>query len=173
VPYGVDDLAQAFVSAYQKFPDLRLLLAGDGPQSELIQRILAPVGAAVHFPGRINRENLPAFYGAGDLFISPSHCDGSSVSLLEALACGRPVLVSDILSNREWVSPGDVGDLFRDGDISDLTDKILNLTNDSDLVSYGRRARLLAEKRADWHVNFQKLISAYELALKLNVKTEM
>lgn len=165
VPYGVDDLAQAFVIAHQQLPGLRLLLAGEGPQSRRIRQTLAPVADAVHFPGWVAREDLPAYYGAGDLFVSPSHCDGSSVSLLEALACGRPVLVSDIPSNQEWVNPGDVGDLFSDGDVSALAGQIIALAANPELAAYGRRARLLAEERADWAINFNKLLLAYQIAL--------
>jgi glycosyltransferase involved in cell wall biosynthesis len=164
VPYGVDDLAQAFVITHQHRPDMRLLLAGDGPHSERIRQILDPVRDAVHYPGWVAHEDLPAYYGAGDLFVSPSHCDGSSVSLLEALACGRPVLVSDIPSNQEWVRPGDVGDLFADGNVTSFAEQLLALAAEPDLDAYGRRARLLAEQRADWTQNFQKLLSAYQLA---------
>ncbi|MFU8827711.1 MAG: glycosyltransferase family 4 protein, partial [Brevefilum sp.] len=164
-PYGVDDLAQAFVMAYQHRPDLRLLLAGDGPLAERLRHILAPVGDAVHFPGWVTREDLPAYYGAGDLFVSPSHCDGSSVSLMEALACGRPVLVSDIDSNREWVRPGEVGDLFDVGDVNSLASQLIAVAANPDLAAYGRQARKLAEARANWDVNFQKLMLAYQMAL--------
>jgi L-malate glycosyltransferase len=163
--YGVDLLAQAFADAWQHRPDLRLILAGDGSHAEQIHRILAPVSNAVHFPGWVNYEDLPGFYGAGDLFVSPSHCDGSSVSLMEALACGRPVLVSNIPSNREWVKPGAVGDLFVDGEADSLVNKLLALASDPLLDEYGQRSRALAEQRADWHVNFQKLLTAYQMAL--------
>lgn len=164
-PYGVDDLAKAFVMAFQHRPDLRLLLAGDGPLAERIHRVLASVGDAVHFPGWVTREDLPAYYGAGDLFVSPSHCDGSSVSLMEALACGRPVLVSDIASNKEWVRPGEVGELFSVGDVDDLAAQLIALASDPALAAYGRKARFLAEARANWDVNFQKLMLAYQMAL--------
>ncbi len=163
-PYGVDLLARAFRSAWEKHPGLRLLLAGGGPQSELIHHILAPVGDAVHYAGWVTREDLPGYYGAADIFVSPSHCDGSSVSLMEALACGRPVLVSDIPSNQEWVKPGDVGALFADGEVSSLESQLLTMAADPHLSAYGRRARLLAEMRADWHRNFRKLETAYRMA---------
>ena len=163
-PYGVDILAQAFVVAYQKRADLRLLLAGDGPQADLIRSLLAPVKEAVSFPGWVERESLPGFYGAGDLFVSPSHVDGSSVSLMEALACGRPVLVSDIPSNREWVSPGGAGELFTDGDGASLANKLLDLPSDPNLAEYGKYGRSLAEERANWDANFQKLLVAYQIA---------
>jgi len=162
--YGVNLLAQAFVNAFHKRSDLRLLLAGDGPQSDLIRGILAPVADAVHFAGWVDRDALPAYYGAGDLFVSPSHCDGSSVSLLEALACRRPVLVSDIPSNQEWVRPGGVGDVFTDGCVTSLEDRLLALASSPDLSAYGWRARQLALARADWDSNFQKLEHAYQMA---------
>jgi L-malate glycosyltransferase len=143
---------------------LRLILVGDGPQTSLIHKILAPVADKVSFPGWLCRNDLPGAYCAADLFVSPSHSDGSSISLLEALACGRPVLVSDIPSNREWVNP-DIGVLFRDGDVTSLQGKLLQLAADPDLSRYGTAARMLAEDRADWQKNFLKLIKAYQMAV--------
>jgi L-malate glycosyltransferase len=163
--YGVDILAQAFVHAHQKRTNLRLLLAGSGPQSNLIRKILAPVQEAVHFPGWIDMENLPGFYGAGDLFVSPSYYDGSSVSLMEALACARPVLVSDIPSNREWVKTGEVGDLFSVGESESLAHQLSAMASDPHMTDYGQRGRILAEERANWDVNFKKLLVAYQMAL--------
>lgn len=167
--YGVDVLARAFVGAVSENPSLRLLLAGGGEQSDLIHRILSPVEDYVTYLGHVDRKSLPGFYYAGDLFVSPSHSDGTSISLLEAMACGCPVLVSDIPSNREWVTPGEVGDLFRDNDVFSLTKKILEMAENPNLDQYGRRARSLAEERANWKINFQELLVAYQRALGENV----
>jgi glycosyltransferase involved in cell wall biosynthesis len=164
--YGVDVLARAFASTVLENEDLRLLLIGDGPLSGLIREILDPVMDKVHLPGWLSRGDLPGAYCASDLFISPSHSDGSSISLLEALACGRPVLVSDIPSNREWVKPCSAGELFSDGKVSDLKDQILQLAVNPSMTHYGLAARKLAEERADWAVNFQKLLDAYQRALR-------
>jgi glycosyltransferase involved in cell wall biosynthesis len=163
--YGVDLLARAFILAVEANPALRLLLAGDGPQAPLIRSLLAPLGEFVHFPGRVNFQDLPGLYCAGDVFVSPSHSDGSSISLLEALACGRPVLVSDIPSNREWVRPGQAGELFADDSVLDLTTELLKMAKRPNLSAYQREARQLAEERADWEMNFDKLLQAYQLAL--------
>jgi glycosyltransferase involved in cell wall biosynthesis len=164
--YGVDILAEAFVDAASENPDLRLLLVGDGPQSDLIHRTLSPVREKVRFPGILEREALPGVYCAADLVVSPSHSDGSSISLLEALACGRPVLVSDIPGNREWVTPGEVGELFRDGEVASLQAMLIQMSNDPDLDLYGHKARAVAERRADWDQNFQKLLGAYHRAVE-------
>ena len=160
--YGVDLLAQAFVNAVQVNPDLRLLLVGGGPQADIIHHILSEVRDKVAFPGWVSREKQPGFYCSSDLYISPSHCDGSSISLLEALACGRPVLVSDIPGNREWVRPGDVGDLFQDGNLTSLTDQLLKMAESPHLKVYKEHARVVAERRADWQVNFRKLLAGYQ-----------
>lgn len=164
--YGVDVLAEGFKRAVQENPNLRLLLAGDGPDAEKIRAILDPVHEKVHFTGIVGLQDLPGLYAAADLFVSPSHSDGSSVSLMEALACGKPVLVSDIPSNREWVRPGKVGDLFWDGDADSLARGLLSLAVDPERLAYGLRARLLAEERANWDQNFQRLLHAYRLAMK-------
>jgi hypothetical protein len=59
-----------------------------------------------------------------------------------------------------------VGDLFWDGDADSLARGLLSLAVDPELKTYGLRARLLAEERADWDRNFEALLRAYRLAVK-------
>ncbi len=125
--YGVDVLAKAFVKVASVNPDVNLILLGGGSQGARIRQILMNGGVMerVHFGGQVGQRDLPRWYHMADIYISPSHVDGSSVSLLEALACGMPCLVSDIAGNKEWVEEGVNGWLFRDGDVDDLAEKIL------------------------------------------------
>lgn len=165
--YGVDLLAKAFTEASKRNPSLRLLLVGDGPQSEEIRQLLAPVAEKVSLPGWLDRKSLPGVYCAADLFVSPSHSDGSSISLLEAMACSRPVLASDIPGNREWITPGVTGELFEDGNLESLTGQILKMADSPELRAYGEQARKLAEERANWQENFKKLSQAYQRVMQL------
>ena len=97
-----------------------------------------------------------------DLYISPSHVDGSSVSLMEALACGLPCLVSDIPANKEWVVEDENGWLFRDGDVNALAEKILAaLSQRQKLPEIGRASRRSAVMRADWKKNAEALMNVY------------
>ncbi len=167
--YGVDILAQAFVLAVRKQPSLRLIMLGNGSMKDRIKRIFreANVLAQVEFPGQIGQAELPPFYHRGDLYICASHSDGTSISLLEALASGCPPVVSDIPGNREWVTPGLHGWLFPDGDAQSMAQCILNaVENRSRLDEMGQASRRLAEQRADWNKNFPELFKAHDLAFR-------
>jgi glycosyltransferase involved in cell wall biosynthesis len=162
--YGVDVLARAFVKVAQQKDNVDLILLNGGSQGANIRRILQSGGVLdrVTFGGQISQTDLPRWYHMADLYISPSHVDGSSVSLMEALACGLPCLVSDIPANREWVEEGVNGWLFRDGDADHLAEKILAAMNQREkLPGVGESARWSAEMRADWKKNAAALMEVY------------
>jgi glycosyltransferase involved in cell wall biosynthesis len=168
--YGVDVLARAFVKAAQRRPELSLILLGGGSQGARIRQILLNGGVLdrVTFGGQISQTELPRWYHWADVYISPSHVDGSSVSLMEALACGLPCLVSDIPANQEWVTEGENGWLFPDGNADALAAKILRAMDQrKSLPKIGSAARAVAEERADWKKNSAKLMQAYQQALQL------
>jgi L-malate glycosyltransferase len=120
----------------------------------------------VRFPGQVKLADLPAYYHAADLYVSASHSDGSSISLLEALACGRPALVSDIPGNREWITPGEQGWWFQEGDPDSLAQSLVKAYESrSSLPEMGQQARLTATARANWQANFPKLLDLYQIAL--------
>jgi glycosyltransferase involved in cell wall biosynthesis len=171
----VEVIANAFARAAQGRPDLRLVMLGNGSQAASLRRIFIQAGVMdqVYFPGQVNYADLPRFYRSADLYVSASHSDGTSISLLEALACGCPALVSDIPGNREWVAPGKQGWLFADGDAEALAGALLlAFDRRAQLGEMGRAARRLAEQRADWRNNFPHLLEAYELATKLHTGVE-
>jgi glycosyltransferase involved in cell wall biosynthesis len=162
--YGVDVLARAFVKVAQRNEHVNLILLGGGSQGGAIRGILQNGGVLdrVVFGGQIPQRDLPGWYHDADLFVSPSHVDGSSVSLMEALACGLPCLVSDIPANREWIVENENGWLFRDGDADHLAEKILAAMNQREkLPEIGRAGRRSAERRADWKKNAEALMNVY------------
>ncbi len=169
--YGVDVLARAFAQAAKKNPRLNLILIGGGSQARVIRQILGDgdAGSRVVFSDHVPGSDMPRWYRMADVYVSPSHVDGSSVSLMEALACGVPSLVSDIPANREWIRHNVNGWLFADGDVGELTERILALAaGRGKFVGIRRAARALAVRKADWSKNFPVLLEAYEKAVKLN-----
>jgi len=163
--YGVDVLAKAFVKVAVSNPNVNLVLLGGGSQGARIRQILMNGGVLdrVHFGGHVTYNDLPRWYQMADIYISPSHVDGSSVSLMEALACGLPCLVSDIPGNKEWIREGENGWLFHDDDADDLAEKILQaIKARASFKKIGESARKTAEQKADWKKNFGKLLEAYD-----------
>lgn len=165
--YGVDVALRGFARAARQVPMLRLLLLGGGSLAPMVHRLIQEhdLSSQVFLGGQVTQAELPRVYRSADLYLSASHSDGSSVSLMEALGCGRPVLVSDIPGNREWVSPGEDGWLFPDGDDRALGDRLIEILRDAGrLPAMSRAARAKAEQRADWNKNFRVLREAYAFA---------
>jgi L-malate glycosyltransferase len=169
--YGVDLLAHAFVKVAQRRDDVSLLMIGEGSQAQMIRHIFMRAGVLdrVYFVGQVSQKDMPRWFHMADLYVSPSHIDGSSVSLMEALACGLPVLVSDIPANQEWIQDGENGWLFPDGNSDAFAEKILVLRGQTrKLEQVGRAARRTAAARADWKKNFSFLQDAYKEVVQSN-----
>ncbi|MFD2684043.1 glycosyltransferase [Streptomyces phyllanthi] len=98
---GQDVLLKAWPSVLRRVPGARLALVGDGPQERRLRR-LAPEG--VLFPGAV-ADAVP-WYQAADLVVLPSRWEGMALAPLEAMACGRPVVVTDVAGARESLPPG-------------------------------------------------------------------
>ncbi len=175
--YGVEVIGRAFAKATRLVKrdaslgsqiDLRLIMLGNGSQAGRLREIFTQEGIlnAVNFPGQISQSELPKLYCQADLYLAASYSDGTSISLLEAMACGKPVLVSDIPGNREWVTPEKNGWLFPAGDEDALARGILAAVQQRKrLLEMGQAARSLAEQRADWQENFKCLLDAYQVAV--------
>jgi glycosyltransferase involved in cell wall biosynthesis len=165
--YGVDLILRAFIRLAPEVPSLRLLILGGGSKESTFKQWLVKAGLRdrAHFAGYLEREHLPDYYRASDLYVSASYSDGSSVSLLEAMGCGLPVLVSDIPGNCEWVEDGQNGWRFKTGDVESLVEGIRrSLELKGELKRMGNAGRKVVEARADWHKNFPKLLEAYRIA---------
>ena len=150
--YGVEVIARAFVLAARQRPELRLVMLGNGSQAALLRQIFLSGGVSerVTFPGQVGQDELPRYFHMADLYVSATHSDGTSISLLEAMACGLPALISDIPGNREWVQPGENGWLFPEGDENALAGAILRAVDGRErLEEMGCTARRVAEQRAD------------------------
>lgn len=169
--YGVDVVMRAFIEAEIQAPEIRLLLYGRGSSEAELRGLANKAGVTgkIHFGAFVGCADLPASYNAADVFLSASHCDGSSVSLMEALACGKPAIISDIPGNREWVPNGENGWIFHDGDSREMAALMLNASRVPNLAEMSEKSRLLAEDRADWRRNFPVLLKAYEKARELHV----
>ena len=162
--YGVHDLVAALPSVFDRRSRAVALIIGDGPQRAELERLGAGLGLAgrVRFLGTVQNRMLPPYLAASDVYVSASHSDGSSLSLLEALACGLPVAVTDVPAILEWVEDGKHGRVAPIGEPGALADRIVELLDDDGLRAAASAInRAVAEERADWDRNFAKLEAMY------------
>ncbi|MGW3450922.1 glycosyltransferase [Streptomyces sp. NPDC001076] len=104
---GQDVLLRAWPEVLRRVPDARLALVGDGPDRDALRRLAAAsasASASVEFVGPV--ADVRPWYRAADLVVLPSRWEGMALAPLEALACGRPVLVTDVDGARESLPPG-------------------------------------------------------------------
>ncbi len=104
---------------------LKLVLAGDGMLLEDMKALASELGIAgqVLFPGYVR--NIPQLYACCQAAVSTSRIEGLPFNIMEAMACGLPVIASDIKGHRELVTHGENGLLFESGDIEKLSDCII------------------------------------------------
>ena len=169
--YGVDVLVDGLIRAGKTGVVFKAVLAGDGSLRPALQEKIknSSIARQVQYVGRISQADLPGYYNEADVYLSASHVDGSSLSLMEAMSCGTVPLVSGIPSNREWVEDGVNGYLFDDGDDVQLAARLLALDKiRQKLPILSRNAQTVAEERADWTKNQQIMLAGYDLAMKLH-----
>ncbi|MEU7020323.1 glycosyltransferase family 4 protein [Streptomyces sp. NPDC046203] len=100
---GQDVLLAAWPAVTEAVPGARLVLVGDGPDAERLRAAAGP-GASVRFAGAV-ADPVP-WYRAADLVVLPSRWEGMALAPLEAMACGRPVVLGDVAGARESLPPG-------------------------------------------------------------------
>lgn len=145
-----------------KFDDCALVLANTGSLTEeLKQRAqTSKVAERIRFVGSLPEHDIPSLLRSADVYVTASEVDGTSVTLLQAMACGVPVVASDTPGNRAWVIPGESGWLFRTADSEDLSATLRDvLTADpGDTRARVEAARALVRRDADWRANRVRLL---------------
>jgi len=162
--YNVDVAIKAMPAVIQRVPAARLIVGGAGAlraQLELLARGLG-VAQAVEFAGFATwPEGLAERLGKAAVYVSVPSSEGTSVTLLEAMAAGAYPVVSDLPANREWVSPG-TGSVVPVRQVAPLAEAIVSALDDPDRrSSSAQRNRRLIDERGLWDVNMALVEKAY------------
>jgi len=163
--YAVDVLVRAFASVLHRLPSARLMLLGDGSLNGEIRQLMHELGLEdfIHAPGRAPYDLLPEYFRSADVYVSSAISDGTSISLLEAMACGLPVVVSNSFGNLEWVREGENGALASPADVESLSAAMLSVVSHPHDAARMREANIAtANRRANWEDNFPGLVAFVE-----------
>ncbi len=157
--------AYAALSARDRQAVPLILAGGRGWMTEAIDRTIAEcdLASSVILPGYLADAELPWWYNAAEAFVYPSLFEGWGLPVTEAMACGKPVLVSNVSSLPE--AAGDSGLLLPPDDVPAWTEALARCIHDSDWRDeHGKRARITAAKFT-WERTAQETMHSYRQAL--------
>ena len=166
--YCIHFLIMALPSIIDEEPDARLLILGSGPQEEELKELVSSLELTnyVQFVGPVPNDKLAYYLNLAEVYVSISKSDGSSLSLLEAMACGLPLVVSEVPAICEWVQDGVNGYVIPKNKVNPISEKILTLFKDTDTASKMGKINLeIANDKADWEKNYLTLNKIYEQML--------
>jgi glycosyltransferase involved in cell wall biosynthesis len=147
-------------AAIRELPQLRFYCCfGNAPLLHAVQRRIASdpcLRDRVNLLGRVPHERIELLMRAADIFVLGSHREGSGYSLIEALACGLPPVVTDIPSFRSLTNAGSVGELWPCDDSRALCQALLSIARRSG-----------SELRAGVRRHFERELSSKALGVKL------
>ncbi|MFI6929151.1 glycosyltransferase family 4 protein [Streptomyces sp. NPDC050287] len=164
---GQDTLIRAMPRILAAEPDAVLLIVGGGPYEKDLRKLAYERGVAgsVRFTGPVPWSELPAHYGAGDVFAMPCRTrrggldvEGLGIVYLEASATGLPVVAGDSGGAPDAVLDGETGWVVRGGSVEQAAERILVLLGDAGLRRrMGERGRAWVEEKWRWDLLAEKL----------------
>jgi len=135
--YGLDTAIRALAIVREHIPEIQLKIAGSGPQGAELRQLAEQLGLtdAVEFLGRLERPQVVALYHSAHAMLNPSRVDNMPNSVLEALACGLPVISTDVGGVPYIVEDGQTALLVPPDNEGEMAQAILKLRSDSELYA--------------------------------------
>ena len=162
--YNIDVIIAAAARLQQERDGVHFLFAGyEGDPAPFLEKARAAgLTERTHFVGRIPHEEFAETLAACDLFVSVPSVDATAVSLLEAMACGKAIIVSSLASSLEWIENERNGLVVPPRDEDALLDAMRRLASDGTLRQrFGEESVHIVRARADHEKNMEKVEQLY------------
>lgn len=142
---GFDDLLKVVKKVSEKIPDVKLNLVGGGEEYDTLKKQAKEmkIDDIVNMPGMVSGEEVNEFMIKSDIYVMTSHTECFPMVLLEASACGLPLVAFDVpVGPKALIREGDNGYLIKDRNIDEMADKIIGLfENQEKMKELGRNAK--------------------------------
>ena len=170
--YGVDRVLRAFSIIQKTFPDATLNVVGEGSQRRPLEALAQELGLRnTTFAGRVDPASIVDSYNAADVYLNGSEIDNQPLSLLEAFACGLPIVTTDAGGIPDIVTNGRTGMIVPRGDYRQMAERAMQLLTDASLtrrlVEEGRQECVKYSWKAVrqlWLTTYHKLAGGGEVA---------
>jgi phosphatidylinositol alpha-1,6-mannosyltransferase len=167
---GHDHVIEALAGMTTSHPNLRYLIVGDGEERAALEQLVVARSLTdrVTFAGSVPASELPAYYGAADLFVHPNRLDGRDFEgfgmvFLEAAAAGLPVIGGATGGVPEAVAAGRTGLLVSGTCVDELRTALARLADSAELrQSMGRQGRARAQAEFSWSAAARKIASLHD-----------
>jgi glycosyltransferase involved in cell wall biosynthesis len=134
--YNVACILRAFALIQQRIPEARLIVGGNGSQRSQLESLARDLGLCqIEFVGRIEPEEMPAYYDRADIYLNSSNIDNMPISILEAFAAGLPVVTTNAGGIPYIVADGLTGLLVECNDHQALAERAIGLLKDPELAA--------------------------------------
>ena len=161
---GIEYLIKAVPSVLRDVPNAMFIIGGEGPLRSYHEHLAEELGVSRHvlFVGRIPPMELPRYYAACNIFVIPSVIEAFGLVTVEAMACGKPVIGSNVGGIPEVIKEGVNGLLVKPRDPEDLANKIVSLLENPDLTKkMGAEGRRMAEENFDIKRRIDRILTIY------------
>ncbi|REL33978.1 glycosyltransferase family 4 protein [Thalassotalea euphylliae] len=164
--YDVETSIRVFAGILQAFPGAELKVAGTGPELSALEQLSKSLGISEHveFLGRLSPDEIAALYKSADLMLNTSVVDNSPNSLIESLACGTPVVSTNVGGIPKLVTDQHDALLANPRDAESLIKLSLSLLEDNSERERLTKNGLLTVEKFSWSNVWQALASCYQAA---------
>ena len=167
--YNVECLVNAIPLVLKQISNAKFIITGKGSLEHKLKQLTNNLGVydSVRFTGYVPRGKFPLYLCASDVYVSTSLADGGSVSLFEAMACGLPVVVTDLPANREYVRDSWNGYFVTQKSPKLLAERIIDILKDSEKKkSYGKRNYEFARDMLNQKKSMKEIEKLYESLIR-------
>lgn len=162
---GVENAIRALPELKRAIPDLACVLAGSGEMRSSLERLACELGVSglTHFVGPLPNSEMLNFYSSSDLVLVPSFIEATSIAILEAMACGKPVVASRVGGIPHLVAHDQTGFLVPPGDHRAIAAAVRHVYDHPPLMrAMGKRARCRTVEQFSWPSIAEKVVDLYE-----------
>ena len=166
--YNIDILIKAYAKLLPLYSHLKLVIIGEGTEQNALKQLCRDFGIFdnVLFTGRIPFKDISTYYNKIDVLVNISEYESFGVSVVEAMACSKPVIVTNVGGLKEVVKDDSVGLKVNVADVEDTVNAIERLINDKSLYNQiAINARKHVIENYNWEDNLKQMMDEYSKLL--------
>lgn len=167
---SIEHLLDAFAIVLKSIPQAQLIIVGDGDYRSVLEAHARSLnlGSSVRFTGFVSDEGKVNYLNQMDFVVNTSSKEGWGLTVIEANACGRCIIASNVPGLRDSVVDGETGFLYEYGNIEQLAEKILLLLRDKSLKARLSKNALEWSKKFQWEDSAKKTLEVLERVASSN-----